>query len=81
MAEMKVHIPAGELEKITRERLEGWGTKLLWNSATPMVLLGIGQNEHAGQTVLIVTDDLPIEYVRDAVRLLYQTLVLDGFKF
>ena len=50
-----------EIGQICAERLLEWGEKLTANHATPLFLIGIGQDDHEGELHVCLADMLPIE--------------------
>lgn len=46
-----------EVREICRQRLAGWTKKLVAEHATPVLLLGIGHDNHSGQIVICATED------------------------
>lgn len=47
------------IQKITAARLAGWQKKLALSNATPLVLVGIGQEHKSGEIVVCVPDNGP----------------------
>jgi len=52
-----------EARDITRERLAKWSKHFTENTATPVVLVGVGHGEHSGKIVVCCTEDLSDEYL------------------
>ena len=48
-----------DTQQITTERLEGWKKRLAIQTATPLMLIGIGQEAHAGVVVLCAPENGP----------------------
>lgn len=50
-----------EVREICRQRLAGWTKKLVGEHATPVLLLGVGHDNHSGKLVLCITEDMPLD--------------------
>jgi len=63
-------------DSITKERLEKWAARLKEAHATPVFLLGVGHDHNLGRPVLctLEEEDMPIDKLRDFVRLVLQEL-------
>jgi hypothetical protein len=73
-------IPQEEVERICRERLEAWGKRLAEAHATPVLLLGVGHDHRSGEAVLVTTEDMPEEHLREIVSFLFRQVWLEAEK-
>jgi hypothetical protein len=54
-------------KEITKERLLLWEEKINSVDATPVLLLSIGHETFKGKVILCVTEDMPIEKIRQCL--------------
>lgn len=74
-------IPIEELREITQDRLRSWGERLVENSATPVLLIGVGHGDRSGQLDVCLTEDFPQQDLVELIGYLYHEIVLHGRGF
>jgi hypothetical protein len=60
-------------ERLTRQRLQAWGDRLVMVQATPLLLIGVGHGAATGELHICIPTDLPQERQR-LTAVLRQTL-------
>jgi len=67
-----------DTDAITIERFEGWRKRLSEEQATPMVLVGVGHGDKAGQLVLCVPEGVDDELVVGSLRYALNAVLTAG---
>ena len=64
------HAPKEEsmdTDTITQDRFASWSEKLLESKATPMLVIGMGHDDHNGEVVIVTCADVKNETIRAAL--------------
>jgi len=66
-----------EVAKICAERLGCWGAELTKQHATPVLLLGVGQDDQRGELNVLVCEEVEDKVLKLMVTAIFQQVVLD----